>query len=180
MFRASIAALATIASASVVTALTAQAADAVTARPQACPEVGEVATSFGAKKGYFIGAPVPVFRSGPYGPKGGTMSVSFQAGATVGASVTGTAKSEINGLIAKAEASLSVTLHGSITASTTLTGTYSVSPRKIGNAKPGSDGYKIPWKKTEIVAPCNVKTIASGTLTAPSYSIRIKYWETSS
>jgi hypothetical protein len=177
MLRASIVVLATVASASLVTAPTAEAVASV---PQRCPEVGEKSTTFGAKKGYFIGAPVPVFRSGPYGPKGGTMSVAFQAGATVGASVTGTAKSEINGLIAKAEASLSVTLSGSITASTTLTGTFAVSPHKIGNAKPGSDGYKIPWKKTEIVAPCNVKTIGSGTLTAPSLSIRIKYWETSS
>lgn len=141
--------------------------------------MGQVSTSFGAKKGFFIGAPVPVFRSGPYGPNGGTMAVSFQAGATVGASVTGAAESEIRALVAKAKASLSVTLSASITASTTLTGTFTVSPRKIGNAKPGSDGYAIPWKKTRIVAPCNVKTLASGTLTAPSGSIRIKYWETS-
>jgi len=180
MLRASIVVLATVASASLVATPAAQAAVASPARPQSCPEVGEIATSFGAKKSWFIGAPVPVFRSGPYGPKGGSMSVAFQAGATVGASVTGTGKSEINGLIAKAEASLSVTLHASMTASTTLTGTFEVSPHKIGNAKPGSDGYSIPWKKTEIVAPCNVKTIASGTLIAPSLSIRIKYWESSS
>jgi hypothetical protein len=142
-----------------------------------CPEVGQISTGFGAKQAYFIAAPVPVFRSGPYGPRGGSMAVAFQAGATVGASVTGTGKSEINGLIAKAEASLSVSLSASITASTTLTATYNVSPGMIGNAQPGSDGFRIPWKRTEIVAPCTVKTLASGTLTAPSRAVRIRFWE---
>jgi len=145
-----------------------------------CPEVGQVSTSFGAKQAYFIAAPVPVFRAGPYGKKGGSMAASFTAGATATASVTGTAKTEINGLIAKAEASLSITLSGSVTASTTLTATFNVDPGKVGNAQPGSDGYRIPWTKTEIVAPCTVKTLASGTLTAPSHSLRIKFWETSS
>jgi hypothetical protein len=158
----------------------APAAHANSMRPMHCPEVGQISVSFGAKQPYFMAAPVPVFRSGPYGPKGGSMQVSFQAGATVGASVTGTAKSEINGLIAKAEASLSVTLSGSVTASTTLSATYNVSPGMIGNAQPGSDGYRIPWKRTEIVAPCTVRTLASGTLTAPSRSIRINFWESRS
>jgi hypothetical protein len=173
--------LATIAAASFCTVgVAVPAAQAAAMRPMHCPEVGQVSTSFGSKQPYFIAAPVPVFRSGPYGPKGGDMGVSFQAGATVGASVTGTAKSEINGLIAKAEASVSVSLSASVTASTTLSATYHVSPGMIGNAQPGSDGYRIPWKTTEIVAPCTVKTMASGTLTAPSHSIRIQYWETRS
>ncbi|MFR0618529.1 hypothetical protein ACLUWU_00025 [Bifidobacterium thermophilum] len=140
---------------------------------RSCPEVGQTSVKATiTDRNYHIGVGT-VFRAGP----GGTISATVKKSYTI--SVSSNVSGSISaGEIAKATVSAGVSTAISDSTSTSYTFTRGITPGRYGNLQYGNYGTKVKVTKTMIVAPCNVKTIASGTATVPSRNTwGYKYWE---
>lgn len=140
---------------------------------RSCPEVGQTSvTATIANRNYHIGVG-PIFRAGPGGTVTATTAKSYTVGVTSNISGSITA-----GQIAKASVSAGVSGAVSSTSSTSYQYSRDISPGRYGNMQYGNFGTRVNVKKTTIVAPCNVKVLASGSAVVPSSNVwGYNYWE---
>ncbi|MFG3098666.1 hypothetical protein [Streptomyces sp. NPDC048202] len=118
------------------------------------------------------------YKDGP----GGTMTMVVTKGGTISAEVTGTGEFEASGVVAKARASVSVKVGGSVTVTTGHTYSRDIARGKYGHLQYGSWGYKVTWKKYRSGSGgnCGGVEIGHGSATLPTSETGWKYWETSS
>ncbi|MEV6810479.1 hypothetical protein [Streptomyces sp. NPDC051129] len=118
------------------------------------------------------------YKDGP----GGSMKVSVTKGGTVGMEITAGAEAEAGAVLARAKASISVKVTGSVTITTGHEYTHKVASQKYGHLQYGSWGYKVSWTKWRRKGDgCGSPTfVKSGTATIPTKETGWKYWETSS
>ncbi|MFI1212558.1 hypothetical protein ACH4UV_33740 [Streptomyces sp. NPDC020802] len=116
------------------------------------------------------------FKDGP----GGTMMVSVTKSGTVALEVAGSIEWSSSAIIAKAKATVSTKITGSVTVTTGHNYTHNVKRNKYGHLQYGSWGYKVTWKKYRSSgSSCDGVLIGSGTATLPTSETGWKYWETS-
>lgn len=138
-----------------------------------CPEVGQTSvTATVINSNYHIGVG-QIFRSGP----GGTITASTTSSYSVGVT------SNVSGGITAGEivqAAVNAGFSNSATYSSSTSYQYSrdVTPGRYGNMQYGNYGAQVNVRKTTIVAPCNVKVLASGNAVVPSRNVwGYRYWE---
>jgi hypothetical protein len=158
-FRSLITAGSLTVSAFVVPALTGLGAQAFAV----CPEVGEVSyTITNGAKAWKATNLRSDYLTGP-----GTITYSKNTTATVSASLTGTTSAEAGIIFAKASASLSVTVGGSYSWSDVWSYSAVVPSGQTKRLQQYKDSRSFTVKKTQIIAPCNVRTVWTKNVTAP-------------
>lgn len=101
-----------------------------------------------------------------YGDKGVTFKIESGISHTISGSITGTAEWEAGALFAKASASLSVTIGGSVTTSKNHGGSWKVT-QSVGWLEVGTlNGYSFNWTKYYYKAPCTKVIQGKGTAKA--------------
>jgi hypothetical protein len=140
-----------------------------------CPEVGQV--SYSISNGAQSWLPTNLVSDYLKGP--GTISYSKSATSTVSASVAGTTSAEAGIIFAKASVSLTVTVGGSYSKADTWSYSKPVPSGQTKRLRQYKEGRSFTVKKTEIVAPCGVKTLWTRNFNAPVKSPTYK-WDLSS
>ncbi|MBC3840436.1 hypothetical protein GXW82_10010 [Streptacidiphilus sp. 4-A2] len=109
-----------------------------------------------------------------------TLHGSVSAGTSLSASITGGVKSEINGLIVKAEANFSLTLSASVTTGMSYSVDKPVPGRVVGHLQLGISGEKITFNNYQLAYPCRAVLVSSKTVTAPLTHSEFawNYWQT--
>ncbi|MEV4311618.1 hypothetical protein [Actinocrispum sp. NPDC049592] len=128
-----------------------------------CPEVGQV--SYTISNGAKVWQATNLHSDYLTGP--GTITYSKNTTSTVNASITGTTSAEAGVIFAKASVSLSVTVGGSYSKSDTWSYSATVPAGQTKKLQQYKDARSFTVKKTQIVAPCNVKTVWTKKVTAP-------------
>ncbi|MFD4787019.1 hypothetical protein ACFWN1_08090 [Streptomyces sp. NPDC058459] len=117
------------------------------------------------------------YKDGP----GGTVTVVVPRGGTISARVTGTGEFEAGGIVAKAEADVSVKIGGRVTVAPGHSYSRTIARGKYGHLQFGSWGYEVTWKKYRSGGGnCGGVEIGHGSATLPTSETGWKYWETSS
>ncbi|ONI76067.1 hypothetical protein ALI144C_35800 [Actinosynnema sp. ALI-1.44] len=137
----------------------------------ACPEVGQVSYSFsGVSKAWLPTSLRSDYLTGP-----GSITFSRNTTSSVNASITGTTSAEAGVIFAKASVSIGITVGASYSRSDTWSYTANVPSGQTKRLQQFKEARKMTVKKTQIVAPCNVKTVWTKTATAPVKSNTYKW-----
>ncbi|MEV8510908.1 hypothetical protein [Dactylosporangium sp. NPDC051484] len=138
----------------------------------ACPEVGQVSYSFSSVTTSKILSNLRSdYLAGP-----GTITYTKTTTGQVSASMTATVSAEAGIVFAKASASIGVTVGASWSKSDTWSYSKPVPAGKTARLVMWHESRKFVVKKTQIVAPCNVKTVYTETVNAPLTS-NINVWD---
>lgn len=126
----------------------------------ACPEVGQVS---------YPTTQTATYRGDrstrTYGASGGVLEITLGESVTTGGSITGTTSAEAGVVFAKASVSVGVTIKKDWTSSVTRSYTWTVpSSQNPGWIEAGHRAYNVNYIKRQIVAPCNVKTVKTGSI----------------
>lgn len=110
-----------------------------------------------------------------YGDRGVTLSISKGISHTISGEVTGTVSVEAGVLFAQASASLAVSVGGSVTTSSSHSGTWTVTT-KVGWLEVGTkNGYSFKWTKFHYRAPCTKVIEGKGTGKAVAKNAAVYY-----
>lgn len=131
-----------------------------TSGTSSCPEVGQVS---------YTTTQTATYRGDrstrTYGASGGVLEITLGESVTTGGSITGTISTEANAIFAKASVSVGVTIKKDWTSSVTRGYKWTVpSNQNPGWIEAGHRAYNVNYIKRQIVAPCNVKTVKTGTI----------------
>lgn len=137
----------------------------------ACAEVGNV---------YYSTTQSPTYRGDrdtrTYGRSGGTLTIALGESVTTGGSITGTTSAEAGVIFAKASVSVGVTIKKDWTSSVTRSYSWKVpSSQSTGWIEAGHHAYKVNYVKKTIVAPCNVKTVKTGSIVGNTSAIEFTH-----
>jgi hypothetical protein len=107
--------------------------------------------------------------------------VSVTKSGTIALEISGSAEWSAGALLAKAKATVSAKVTGSVTISTGHNYTHDISRNKYGHMQYGASGYVTTWKKWRSNSghSCDTVEIGHGKATFPTSETGWKFWETS-
>lgn len=136
--------------------------------PEACPEVGQVSYTTSSSAVYRGDRTTRT-----YGASGGELEITLGESVTTGGSITGTTSAEAGVIFAKASVSVGVEIRKDWTNSVTRAYRWTVpSSQREGWIEAGHRAYNVTYSKKQIVAPCNVKLVKSGTILGNTSNIQ--------
>ncbi len=143
--------------------------------PQTCTTGGASHWTTMTKKSTFMPISLGTSIAGP-----ATIHGSVNAGTSLSASITGGVKSEISGLIVKAEANFSLTLSATVSTGMSYSVDKPVPANTVGHLQLGIGGEKITFNSYQLAYPCRAVLVSSKTVTAPITDSEFawNYWQT--
>jgi hypothetical protein len=116
-----------------------------------------------------VGTFVPDDSKKVYGASGVTLSISVDAGHSWSGTVGGSVSSDIDFIVASAQASISTSITYTKTTTTHIGGSWTVpSNQSTGWLALGSRGYSMHWQYAGYTASCGYRVIRSGGATRPA------------
>ena len=133
-----------------------------------CPEVGQVSYTTSQTATYRGDGTTRT-----YGQAGGELEISLGESVSTGGSISGTTTAEAGVIFAKASVSVGVEIRKDWTNSVTRAYRWTVpSTQPTGWVEAGHRAYNVSYTKTQIVAPCSVKTVKVGTIVGNTSNIQ--------